>query len=279
MSVICQKCGTELPDNAKFCGSCGNNIAAAKRNASDICPNCGSQLKGGAKFCSVCGAKIFAAQEAPAPKAKPEKPTMDELVPPEITDEMFAGQGQTTVRHAGDPDFDSILPPGAEPAENAAAVQPSEEELRAAAQEDSFVAETPSVAETPIINDSYYAGVTDTQPQAGQTAYQESAYQSSSVQNAASAQTYSAANNISSGNTQPLNYGNMPDQQYTAPVQQNVTPGKNPSVLLPIILIVLILAVIAVDIFVLFPDRIFGEKDSAAEKEAAAVFYIDEAEY
>lgn len=275
MSVICQKCGTELPDNSKFCGSCGNNIAAAKRNASDICPNCGTQLKGGAKFCGLCGAKIFAAQEAPAPEAKPERPTMDELVPPEITDEMFAGQGRSAVRHEGDPDFDSILPPGTEPAEKAAVSQPTEDELSASVQDDGFAAETPSVAETPVINDSYYAGGSDKQPQVNR----EPAYQSSTVQSAASAQTYSAANNISSGNTQPLNYGNMPDQQYTAPVQQNVTPGKNPSVLLPVILIVLILAVIAVDIFVLFPDRIFGEKDSAAEKEAAAVVYIDEADY
>lgn len=271
MSVICPKCGYELPDGAKFCGSCGTNLAALKRTAGNICTNCGSQLKEGAKFCNVCGTKVMsAAQEEPKPEVKPEQPTMEELVPPVITDDTFAGQGQTSVKHEGDPDFDSILPPGAEPAETAAVQQPTEQEIKTAQQNDNFSFVTPSSAETPVINDSYYNGGIKTEEKPQPMPVQNTSY---SQDPAASA----AANNTAGAqNTQPGNYGNVPNHQpYPDPVQQNVTPGKSPSVLIPVILIILILAVIAVDVFVLFPDRIFGEKnESSSEKEVAAVTYF-----
>ncbi len=248
MSVICPKCGYELPDGAKFCGSCGTNLAALKRAAENICANCGSQLKEGAKFCNVCGTKVMsAAQEEPKPEAIPEQPTMEELVPPVITDETFAGQGQTAVKTEETPDFDSVIPPDAEP------VQPSPQPAAANVQNN---APQPA-AEAQVTN----AGVkTQAAPQP-QPVYQQAPAQ--------------AVNTAGIQNAQPTNAGNVPNQPYPNPAQQNVTPGKSPSVLIPVILIILILAVIAVDVFVLFPDRIFGEKnESSTEKEAAAVTYF-----
>lgn len=67
--------------------------------------------------------------------------------------------------------------------------------------------------------------------------------------------------------TEPVRVQPQADQftPYPDPAQNQVKSGeKGGSLIVPIILIILILAVIAVDVFVLFPDRIFGsdKKDS-----------------
>ncbi len=52
--MTCKKCGTELPDNAKFCFGCG-----AQTGPKNIfCPQCGTSLPFGAKFCRNCGSAI-----------------------------------------------------------------------------------------------------------------------------------------------------------------------------------------------------------------------------
>ncbi len=52
--VECSNCGTENPDNAKFCMNCGEELEKA-----DItCPRCGEKNPNGAKFCLGCGAKL-----------------------------------------------------------------------------------------------------------------------------------------------------------------------------------------------------------------------------
>ncbi|MBD5082336.1 MAG: SPFH domain-containing protein [Ruminococcaceae bacterium] len=81
-SAVCPKCGAELPENAKFCLSCGEKIQTTDPNmivcpgcgktvpkgkfcfecgykfASNVCPKCGANLPEGAKFCLECGEKI-----------------------------------------------------------------------------------------------------------------------------------------------------------------------------------------------------------------------------
>ena len=77
----CPKCGAELPDNAKFCLSCGEKInqvdnmitcpgcgkkvqkgkfclECGYKFTSSVCPKCGATLPDGAKFCLECGEKI-----------------------------------------------------------------------------------------------------------------------------------------------------------------------------------------------------------------------------
>lgn len=52
----CPKCGAELPENAKFCFSCGEKI---RKNEGDtvVCPVCGKTVPKG-KFCLECGYKF-----------------------------------------------------------------------------------------------------------------------------------------------------------------------------------------------------------------------------
>ena len=52
----CLKCGSVLPQNAKFCLECGAKVEALSENEM-ICPKCGSKTPKG-KFCCECGAKL-----------------------------------------------------------------------------------------------------------------------------------------------------------------------------------------------------------------------------
>ena len=79
----CAKCGSDLPENAKFCLSCGEKVEVPsddtvvcpacgktvqkgkfclecghKFEINNVCPSCGSTLPAGAKFCLECGQKI-----------------------------------------------------------------------------------------------------------------------------------------------------------------------------------------------------------------------------
>lgn len=226
MSIKCTKCGYELSDGAKFCGNCGTTVEAVSEKK--FCAKCGSQLKPEAKFCGVCGETVAAAPTAEEKPAEPEQPTMDELVPPIITNETFAS-ASTTTRHEDDPDFESIEPPDTSSLPPVQNVQPTAPAEKPAAVQ----VETP----TPAANAANAA-----QPQAP------------------TQQAYS----------QPAN--NVPNAAYTPypdPSKGAAQPGKNSSIIVPIILLILIIAVIAVDIFVLFPDRIFDKDDSSAEKDIA----------
>lgn len=59
--MICSKCGSNVPDDSKFCVRCGSKIEKvevvkkeeAPQNA--VCCKCGATLNPGAKFCSKCG--------------------------------------------------------------------------------------------------------------------------------------------------------------------------------------------------------------------------------
>ncbi len=81
VNAKCSKCGTDLPENAKFCLSCGEKVQVADANTvvcpgcgktvqkgkfclecghkfNNVCPKCGAELPESAKFCLECGEKI-----------------------------------------------------------------------------------------------------------------------------------------------------------------------------------------------------------------------------
>jgi predicted nucleic acid-binding Zn ribbon protein len=88
--MFCSQCGTNLPDNAAFCPSCGTRQAVAAAAAPQaapqpvqpprpaqppqppvptVCPACGSAVQPGRRFCTRCGASMTG--EAPARRARP----------------------------------------------------------------------------------------------------------------------------------------------------------------------------------------------------------------
>lgn len=52
----CLKCGSALPENAKFCLECGAKVETLSENEM-ICPKCGNKTPKG-KFCVECGVKL-----------------------------------------------------------------------------------------------------------------------------------------------------------------------------------------------------------------------------
>lgn len=56
--IECHFCGQQLPDNAKFCFKCGQQI---------ICKECGERLIKDASICVVCGSTIMTHTKFPAP--------------------------------------------------------------------------------------------------------------------------------------------------------------------------------------------------------------------
>lgn len=51
--MICPKCQTELPADAKFCIECGASVEQANQ-----CSNCGEAVKDDARFCHNCGEAV-----------------------------------------------------------------------------------------------------------------------------------------------------------------------------------------------------------------------------
>ena len=142
--------------------------------------------------------------------------------------------------------------------------------------------QSPIIDETPTPQPQTYSQPAYQQTQQ-QTTYQQAPQQNVYQQQPVYQQTaYQQPQNQAYQNqyTQPLNNDNAAiHQPYPDPAGQTVTPGKKPSVLIPIILIILILAVIAVDVFVLFPDRIFGNSDeSSAEESVKVTYFINESD-
>ena len=72
MSYHCQKCGSEVPEDALFCSKCGEKVTALR------CPNCGKRLSEDSAFCTYCGAKIVAEQAKPSqPEEQPAAATAE----------------------------------------------------------------------------------------------------------------------------------------------------------------------------------------------------------
>ena len=51
---ICNSCGNENEDNAKFCVECGEKLQESQK----YCHECGTELVNHPKFCPECGTKV-----------------------------------------------------------------------------------------------------------------------------------------------------------------------------------------------------------------------------
>lgn len=58
--IRCPKCGTENPENMKFCGGCGAELSPGTK-----CPKCGTVNPPGMKFCGGCGASLSSGIKCP----------------------------------------------------------------------------------------------------------------------------------------------------------------------------------------------------------------------
>src|SRR4051812_43077820 len=102
MGGPCPSCGSENPDRARFCMSCGTAL-------SPHCPNCGAESPPGAKFCIECGTGLVAggAADAAATAAAPAPPAAAEPLPEERrqVSVLFADlSGYTAVAERMDPE-------------------------------------------------------------------------------------------------------------------------------------------------------------------------------
>ncbi|MFL5956020.1 MAG: adenylate/guanylate cyclase domain-containing protein [Solirubrobacterales bacterium] len=96
MAVVCESCGAESPEGARFCMSCGT---ALERR----CPSCGELAPPGAKFCPNCGTPLAAGAARPSPEpTPPEAPPAEERRQVTV---LFADlSGYTAVAERMDPE-------------------------------------------------------------------------------------------------------------------------------------------------------------------------------
>ena len=115
----CPNCGTDNPERAKFCMSCGGSLTPS-------CPSCGAENPSGARFCIECGTDLGTGaaprQEPPAATAPPEErrkatvlfadlsgyTAVAERMDPEavksMVDRALRLLGEEVVRHGGNVD-------------------------------------------------------------------------------------------------------------------------------------------------------------------------------
>ncbi len=55
--ISCVNCGIKLPNSARFCYVCGNQIKSTTP-IKKVCNNCGADLPNSSKFCLQCGTKV-----------------------------------------------------------------------------------------------------------------------------------------------------------------------------------------------------------------------------
>jgi class 3 adenylate cyclase/predicted ATPase len=100
---VCANCGTENPERARFCMSCGAGLSSA-------CPSCGTENPPEAKFCIECGTALSGAP-TPAATPQPGPAPPDHLRPAQLPEErrkatvLFADlSGYTAVAERMDPE-------------------------------------------------------------------------------------------------------------------------------------------------------------------------------
>jgi len=291
MSIICKKCGRQLADNAKFCGGCGARIGEAEAVVTPgVCPMCGSAIAEGVHFCTVCGTSIAA---APSEKKDEAPVTMDELVPPVITDDMFEEPPINAPVHSTEAEVEAVTEVYKDPIfEHHSGVSETPE----MSAPETVIPEPPvsevKVPETPVINDSFYKQPAPA-PAPNPVPVQQPAFRQPAPVQQPAPVFRNNQNNFSrppaqqpyqpQGYQQPVppipngypNPAQQPQYQPYPDPRTMQTKAGGSGVIVPIILIILILGVIAFDVFYLFRDRIFGsDDDSSKTKDKSSVVSV-----
>lgn len=83
--MICEKCKTPIPDNAKFCPRCGAKVDMTRGQivSTKKCPSCGAENPVSAKFCTVDGYNFQQADEKPVERHKEPEKSSDVLLCPQ----------------------------------------------------------------------------------------------------------------------------------------------------------------------------------------------------
>ena len=88
--MLCLSCDRENPETARFCNSCGSELAAT-------CPKCGQTNPPGSAFCNACGNSLAAAEagtDSPgAPSAAPFEPQPTSFADGRYQVQKFLGEG------------------------------------------------------------------------------------------------------------------------------------------------------------------------------------------
>ena len=84
-AMDCPSCGTENPDAAKFCDSCGMSLAAA-------CARCGHRNRPTSRFCMECGGPLTGPAQSSTPPRVPA-PSPHSYTPKHLAEKILASRG------------------------------------------------------------------------------------------------------------------------------------------------------------------------------------------
>ena len=94
----CKKCGTNLQENAMFCGVCGTKV----EKQPNTCGKCGGEVSEKAKFCRHCGevvgGQIAATVEQNSAPSETSIQTPVESVPPAISKEALSEKNKKMIK-------------------------------------------------------------------------------------------------------------------------------------------------------------------------------------
>jgi len=93
MPKQCGHCNATMPDEAKFCFTCGQPIPEPEVKR---CANCGSVMPDEAKFCFACGQAI--PEPAAQPQPQPEPPADAPPAAADLTDEEIRARDRLFLR-------------------------------------------------------------------------------------------------------------------------------------------------------------------------------------
>lgn len=95
---LCEKCGSALPEGAKFCVVCG---APIREHDGTVCPHCSAPVVPGSSFCVHCGASLTAQPETEANVNAAQPETQAEAEPDAARPSVTAPEAEQNAERDG----------------------------------------------------------------------------------------------------------------------------------------------------------------------------------